>query len=87
MANTAQARKRMRQTATRNLRNRMRSSRVKTRIKNLRDLIASGDNAAAKELAPSVQKLIDQATSAGIYKKNTASRLKSTLAREVNALS
>ena len=47
MANTASARKRIRQTVTRTARNQARKSRMRTFVKKVETAIASGDKSAA----------------------------------------
>jgi small subunit ribosomal protein S20 len=47
MANTASARKRIRQTATRTARNHARKSRMRTFVKKVETAIAGGDKVAA----------------------------------------
>lgn len=87
MANNASAIKRIRQNAKSRTRNRGNASRVRTSLKNIRELIQKGDKAAALKIQPDVQKAIDKAAAQGIYKKNAAARIKSRLMRDLNALS
>ena len=86
MANSPQAIKRIRQSEKRNARNRMRKSKVRTFIKKLNATISKGDKAEAQKAQGEVQKVIDQAVSVGIFKKNTASRMKSKFMRKIAAL-
>ena len=86
MANIKSQMKRNRQNVGRHERNKSVRSEVKTRIKNAMDLAASGDSEAATEAAQLAQKKIDVAVSKGVMKKNTASRRKSRLQREMNRL-
>lgn len=87
MANTASARKRIRQTARRTERNRARKSRVRTFIRKVEAAIAGGnkdDAAAALRLAePEMQR----AAGKGVLPKNTASRKISRLTARIKALS
>jgi len=87
MANTESALKRVRQTAIRNASNRARKSKVKTFIKKLNESISSGNKETALKQQSDVQKVIDQAVSVGIYKKNTASRMKSKLMQRIASMS
>lgn len=87
MANTASARKHVRQSAKARMRNRMRKSRIKTELKKLNQSIASGNKAECLTQQAQLQKLIDQAVSIGVYKKNTASRIKSRFMRQISTLS
>lgn len=86
MANSKQAIKRIRQTATHNERNRARKSKVRTFIKKLNEAIAKGDKEFILKEQKNVQKIIDQAVSVGVYKKNTASRMKSSFMKRIAAL-
>ena len=87
MANSLSAKKRIRQNAKRRLRNRARTSAVKTQIKTFLGV--------AKEAADLEQidkeyrlakKKIDKLTAKGVIHKNTAARKKSQLSRKVNAI-
>ena len=73
--------KRQRQNAKRRLRNYRRKKALKEGIKELR--AADGRDAMLK-LLPAVQSKIDKASRKGIVHRNTASRLKSRLAREAS---
>jgi small subunit ribosomal protein S20 len=86
MANTQSAEKRMRQTVVRNASNRARKSEVKTFLKKLNESIDSGNKEAALKQKDAVQKVIDQAVSVGVYKKNTASRMKSKFMRRIASM-
>jgi small subunit ribosomal protein S20 len=84
MAHSKQARKRIRQNETRRLRNKARSSEVKTLMKRLEAAVAKGDKEAATALLPLVCKKIDKAAKTHVIHKNTASRKKSLVARMVD---
>ena len=60
MANTASARKRIRQTATRTVRNVARKSRMRTFVKKVETAIASGDKTAAAAALRSAQPEMQQ---------------------------
>jgi small subunit ribosomal protein S20 len=79
--------KRIRQTARRTEVNRANRSRVRTAMKVLRSMIASGNAAAAQKLLPETLSAIDRAIRIGALKENTANRYKSNLALAVNAMS
>ena len=66
--------------------NKAKKSRVKTAIKKFNDAIAAKDLATAEKLFPLTVGEIDSARLDGIYKKNTASRKISALAKALNAL-
>ena len=84
MANSRSARKRIRVTATKTLRNKM----IKTRVKNAIKRVISAANAKDAETANaayvSATREIDKAATKGVYHKNNASRKKSRLAKLVN---
>lgn len=73
------ARKYMRVTKRKTLRNKIVKGVVKSAVKNTRTAVASGDATAMKETYLKAQKAIDKAAAKGIIKKNTAARKKSRL--------
>ena len=83
MANTPQARKRVRQNEIRRHRNHARLSRIRTYIKQVETAIAAGDRKAAETALRSAQPEIMTGVSKGVLHKNTASRKVSRLARRV----
>ena len=86
MANHASAKKRIRQTAKRTIRNRHIRTTVRTAVKLVRQAIESGDaGAAAEALKPAVRR-IDMAVSKGVYHRKTGSRYVSRLSAQVAAL-
>jgi small subunit ribosomal protein S20 len=87
MANSPQARKRIRQAARRTEINTARRSRMRTFIRKVEEAIASGDRAAATEALKAAQPEIMRSAVKGIVHKNTASRKVSRLAARVKALS
>ena len=86
MPNNASGRKRLRQSKTRNLRNRMRKSEISTFTKKVMSAIESGDATAANSFLKIAQKKIDKAAKGNVLHKNTAARRKSALMRKVAAL-
>ena len=76
MANSASARKRIRQTATKTRQNRLVSNRLKAARKELRSLVEAGKNDDAAKLLPSVYSSADRAAKRGVIHKNAASRIK-----------
>ncbi|MCQ4160477.1 30S ribosomal protein S20 [Roseomonas sp. GC11] len=86
MANTASARKRIRQTATRNERNRARRSRVGTFLTKVQKAISSGDKAAAQAAFKDAQPEIQRAASKGVMHINTVARTLSRLSAKIKAL-
>ncbi|HWL82820.1 MAG TPA: 30S ribosomal protein S20 [Roseomonas sp.] len=86
MANTASARKRIRQTAIRNERNRARRSRVGTFLTKVEKAIASGDKAAAQAAFKDAQPEMQRAATKGVLHLNTISRKLSRLSARIKAL-
>lgn len=87
MANTPQARKRIRQIERRTEINKARRTRMRGFIRKVEEAIASGDSAAAQEALRAAQPEIMRSANKGIVHKNTASRKISRLASRVKALS
>lgn len=86
MAHSLSAKKRVRQTAKRNVINRARKSMIKTELKKLEDVIKTGDVDKAKAQLQLVQKRIDKVAATSTMHKNTAARMKSRFTKQVNAL-
>jgi small subunit ribosomal protein S20 len=86
MANTAQARKRARQSVVRNLHNSSLRSMLRTAIKRVRAAIDTGDKSVANELLIKTSSVIDSVADKKIIHKNKAARHKSRLAAAVKAL-
>lgn len=66
--------------------NQRNKSLMKTYIKKLREAIANGDREAAVQLLPKVFKIIDKTVAKGAIHKNTGSRYKSRLSKQVHML-
>ena len=81
MANTPQAKKRIRRNATRQTINHSRVSRIRTFIKAVEAAIASGKKTEAVEALKKVQPEISRGVSRGVIHKNTASRKFSRLSK------
>ena len=86
MANTASARKRIRQTATRTARNHARKTRMRTFIKKVEQAIAGGDKAAAAEALRHAQPEMQRAVTKGVVHLNTISRKLSRLSARIKSL-
>lgn len=86
MANSAQARKRVRQNETARLHNSARRSEMRTYIKNVRAAIANGEKEAAMAAFKVAQSNMDNNVGKGQIHKNTAARLKSRLNAQIKAL-
>jgi small subunit ribosomal protein S20 len=83
MANHQSSKKRIRQTFTRNLRNRYYAKTTRNAIKALR---LTTEKAAASELYPKVASMIDKLAKKNIIHKNKAANLKASLANHINSL-
>lgn len=86
MPNIESARKRVRQYAKRNKRNRAVKSTVTTARKTLLDAIASGNKAEAVKLFTAYASDLDKSVKKGILKFNNASRKKSRIQLRLNAM-
>jgi small subunit ribosomal protein S20 len=87
MANTASARKRIRQTVRRTERNQARKSRMRTFVKKVETAIAGGDKAAAAAALRAAQPEMQRAADKGVVHDNTVSRKLSRLSARIKALS
>ena len=85
MANLKSSKKRIRTNRKREARNTAAKSTIKTMIKNVDAAIAEGDLEAAQKKYSEAVSALDSAATKKIMKKNTASRRKSRLARNLNA--
>ena len=86
MANTPQARKRIRRNERRAEVNTNRVSRIRTFLKKVESAIAGGDKTAAAEALKAAQPELARGVSRGVLHKNTASRKRSRLSKRVSAL-
>jgi len=86
MANTAQARKRARQSVERNKHNSSLRSMLRTAIKRVRQAIEAGDKTAAAAVLQKSTSVIDRVADKNIIHKNKAARHKSRLAAAVKGL-
>jgi len=86
MANTASARKRIRQTEKRTERNRARRSRVRTFLRKVEQAIAAGDAGVARTALQAAQPELQRAATKGVLHKNTVARKLSRLSSRVKAL-
>lgn len=83
MANTRSAEKRSHQAEKRRLRNVQVRTKVKSAVKKVRELLATGDAAGAKAALVAASKALDTAASKGVLHRNAASRRISRLAHAV----
>jgi small subunit ribosomal protein S20 len=86
MANTPQAKKRIRRNARRADINHARISRIRTFVKLVESAIESGKKTEAAEALKRVQPEIARGVARGVLHKNTASRKFSRLVKRVAAL-
>jgi small subunit ribosomal protein S20 len=86
MANTPQARKRIRRNANRATVNHSRISRIRTFIKQVESAIAAGKKKEAAEALKQVQPEIARGVARGVIHKNTAARKFSRLSKRVASL-
>ena len=84
MANHISAKKRIRQTETRRLRNRYYHKTTRNAVKALRN---TSDKSAAETLLPKVNAMLDRLAKRNVIHKNKAGNLKSSLQIHVNHLS
>lgn len=86
MANTAQARKRARQSDVRNEHNVALRTKLRTFIKKVISAIATGNKVAANDAYKAAQPVIDKMSSKGIIHKNKAARHKSRLNQQIKKM-
>ena len=87
MANTASARKRIRQNARRNERNKARRTHMRSSVKSVETAIASGNKDAAVEALRTAQPNLQRAANKGVTHKNTIARKLSRLSARIKAIS
>lgn len=86
MANTPQAKKRIRRNSNRAQINHSRISRIRTSIKQVESAIASGKKAEAAQALRAVQPEMARGVARGVVHKNTAARKISRLSKRVASL-
>jgi small subunit ribosomal protein S20 len=86
MANTPQAKKRIRRNQRRAEVNGNRVGRIRTFIKRVEAAIASGDKAAATTALSAVQPELARGVAKGVFHRNTASRKFARLTKAVTQL-
>ncbi len=87
MANSAQARKRARQSIVRRNNNFALRTEFRTAIKNVLKAVKAGDKDLAKTVFVTAQSTIDKIARKGIFHKNKAARHKSKLSAKIKAMS
>ena len=83
MANHLSAKKRIRQSESRRVKNKYQARTTRNAVRTLRD---TTDKAEAAEMYPSVIAMLDKLAKTSIIHKNKASNLKAKLAKHVNSL-
>lgn len=86
MANSPQAKKRVRQIARRTAVNKSRRSRIRSYIRKVEEAIASGDQAAAQTALKDAQPEIMRGATKGVLHQNTASRKISRLNHRIKVM-
>lgn len=86
MANTPQAKKRIRRNARRAEINGSRLSRIRTLVKKVEAAVAAGDKTAAQAALSAAQPEMARGVARGVMHKNTASRKFGRLTKSVAAL-
>lgn len=86
MANTAQSKKRARQSEARQDINKARRSRIRTFLRKVEEALASGNADAAATALNAAQPELMRGVTKGVLHKNTASRKMSRLTSRVKAL-
>jgi len=86
MANTPQARKRIRRNERRRIVNGARVSRIRTFVKQVETALASGDKDQARTALLKMQPELARGVAKGVLHRNTAARKLSRLTKRVAAL-
>lgn len=80
---TKSAKKALRQTRRRTIRNLQRKEAYKKVLKQVKKFLAAGKSGEALKLVPAAYKALDKATKTGVVKANAAARKKSRLMRRI----
>lgn len=86
MANTAQSKKRARQSEARYAVNKARRSRIRTFLRKVEEALASGDQTVAAAALKTAQPELARGVSKGVLHKNTVARKMSRLASRLKAI-
>lgn len=86
MANTPQAKKRIRRNTARTAVNKNRVSRIRTLVKKVENALVAGDKAAATEALKIAQPELARGVAKGVVHKNTASRKYARLTKAIATL-
>jgi small subunit ribosomal protein S20 len=80
---TKSAKKALRQSLRRGVKNLKDKTRIKSLLKEVKNLISQKKTEEAKKLLPQVYKILDKAAKTGLIEKNTAARKKSRIAKAI----
>jgi small subunit ribosomal protein S20 len=83
MAIIKSAKKALRQSKRRKIKNLQKMNAIKKSLKKIRHLVSENKIEEAKKLLPKTYKLLDKAAKTGLIKKNTADRKKSRITKLV----
>ena len=86
MPHSRSAKKKVRQSETRRVRNRASVSALHTEIKKFRAVVATGDVKGAAEQMRLLSRKLDKLVTRGLVHKNQAARRKSRMTQKVKAL-
>ena len=86
MAHSKQAKKRIRQNDSHNLRNKQSRGSMRTYTKKLMDAVSAGNKQEAERLLPIAAKQIDKAARNSVIHKNAAARKKGQIMRAVQGM-
>lgn len=86
MANSPQAKKRIRQTARRTEVNRRRRSRIRTCVRKVEEAVAAGDVDAARAALRDTEPQLMRGAQKGVIEKSAAARKVSRLSARVKAM-
>lgn len=86
MANTPQAKKRIRRNQARTIVNKNRVSRIRTLVKKVESAVAAGDKEAAAAALQVAQPEMARGVAKGVLHKNTVARKFARLTKSVNAI-
>ena len=86
MANSAQARKRARQSLKNRAHNASLRTAFRTAVKKVLKAVEAGDKVAAQEVYRQSTKVLDRIADKGVFHKNKAARHKSRLSAKVKAM-
>ncbi len=85
MAHSLSAKKRIRQNAKQNSRNRRRKQQIKDAVREFEDALLNNKTEDAAELLKTIYKRLDKTAARGTIHKSTAARKKAKLAKRLSA--